>query len=249
MSKLFGNLSTQGAEKVTDRVGGGGTIPTGIYTGKIKAAYAGKSSGGANSITLLADVGGIELRVTEWVTNKQGDNTYPDKNDKNKKHLLPGFININDLCLLTLDEELSGVDFEEKVLKLYDFDAKKEVPTNVHVIAGLTGKDITLAVVEQIVNKQKKNESTGEYENTGETRNENIIEKVLHSDRRTVTEIREGFSEAVWAPAWAEKNQGKPPRNKAKDSEGKTGAPGARSGAPAGAGGSTGPKTSLFGPK
>lgn len=251
MSKLFGNLSTTGAEKVTDRVGGGGTIPTSIYTGKVKFAYAGKSTGGANSITVLADVGGIELRVTEWVTNKAGENTYPDKQDKTKKHLLPGFININDMCLLTANAELSDMEFEEKVIKLYDFDTKKEVPTNVLVLSALTGAEITLAVVEQIVDKQKKNESTQMYENTGETRNENIIEKMLHTDRRTVTEIRENIAEAGWATKWLEKNDGKA-RNRAKGADGKSGAPGARTGAPAGAssgGSAPGPKASLFGAK
>jgi hypothetical protein len=247
MSKLFGNLNTEGAEKVVDRVGGGGTVPTGIHTGTIKAAYAGKSDGGANSITILADLGGRELRVTEWVTNKAGQNTWQDKQDKTKKHLLPGFITVNDLCLLLADAELSDMDFEEKVLKLYDYDAKKEIPTNVQVIAGLTGKPVTLAVVEQIVDKTKKNEATGEYEPTGETRNENIIEKVLHSDMRTVTEIREGVTEAGWAPKWLEKNAGKT-RNKAKGADGKTGAPGGR-GAPAAGGTSQAPKSSLFGAK
>lgn len=247
MSKLFGNLSTAGAEKVTDRVGGGGTIPTGIYTGTIKAAYAGKSEGGANSITTLIEAGGIELRETHWVTNKKGENTYPDKNDPKKKHLLPGFVNVNDMCLLVADGELMDMEFEEKVLKLYDFDAKKEVPTNVMVISALTGKEVTIAVVEQTVDKTKKDDN-GVYQPTGETRNENIIEKVLHSDRRTVTEIREQIEAPVWAPAWAEKNTGKL-RNRAKGADGKTGAPGGRSGAPgaASAGGSPAPKKSLFG--
>lgn len=250
MSKLFGNLTTAGAEKVTDRVGGGGTVPTGIYAGaKIKAAYAGKSAGGAQSVTVMVEVGGIEHRETLWVTNKNGDNTYPDKQDKTKKHLLPGFIVANDLCLLVTNAELSDQDFEEKVLSLYDFDAKKEVPTNVHVITGLTGKEITLAIVEQIVDKQKKDDN-GVYQNTGETRTENTIEKVLHTDRRTVVEIREGFEEPAWATKWAEKNQGKEARNRAKGADGKSGAPGGRSGAPGAAGGaSQSPKTSLFGAK
>jgi len=248
MSKLFGNLSTQGAEKVVDRVGGGGTIGTNIYTGKIKVAYAGKSEGGANSITTLIEAGGIELRETHWVTNKKGENTYPDKNDASKKHLLPGFVTMNDMCLLALDGELMDQDWEEKVLNLYDFDAKKEVPTNVQVLTALTGKEVTIAVVEQTVDKQKK-DTNGVYQNTGETRNENVIEKVLHTDRRTVVEIQEGMAEPVWAPAWVKKNVGKGPKNRSKGVDGKTGAPGGRSGAPGAAGNSgfPAPKKSLFG--
>ena len=250
MSKLFGNLSTEGAEKVVDRIVGGGTIPTNIYVGKVKAVYAGKSSSSnAQSLTTLIDVNGIEHRETHWITNGKGENTYPDKQDKTKKHLMPSFILMNDLCLLTTDAELKDQEFEEKVLNLYDFDTKREVPTNVQVLTGLTGKGVTLAMVEQIVDKQKKNDA-GVYENTGETRVENIIEKFLHTDRRTVSEIMANITDPIWAPKWAEKNAGKEARNRAKGADGKSGAPGGRSGAPAGSGnGGTAPKSSLFGPK
>lgn len=247
MTKLFGNLSTEGAEKVVDRTGGGGTIPTGIYTGTIKAAYAGKSTGGANSITTLINVNGVELRETHWVTNKAGENTYQDKEDKTKKRLLPGFITVNDMTLLIANGELNDMDFEEKILNLYDFDAKREVPTAVQVLTALTGKEVVIAVVEQTVDKQKK-DADGNYQNTGETRNENVIEKVLHTDRRTVVEIRENRDEAAWAATWLPKNEGKA-RNKAKGADGKTGAPGGRAGAPGAAAGTPAPKSSLFGAK
>lgn len=248
MTKLFGNLSTEGAEKVVDRLGGGGILPSDIYAGTIKAAYVGKASASnAQSVTVMIDFGGREFREVFWITNKSGENTYADKTDRTKKHLLPGYISVDDLCLLTTNVPLNEQDAEEKVLKLYDFEAKREVPTNCQVLTALTGKPIVAAILEQIVDKQQK-DSNGEYQNTGETRNENVCEKFLHEDRRTVTEIRNGTEEPIWAPKWLEKNQGKA-RNKAKGADGKTGAPGGRSGAPGGAPASQAPKTSLFGAK
>jgi hypothetical protein len=154
---------------------------------------------------------------------------------------------MNDLCLLATNDELNAQDFEEKVLNLYDFDAKREVPTAVQVLTALTGKAVKVAVIEQVVDKQKKDDN-GKYQNTGETRKENVIEKFLHSDLRTVVEIQNEMAQPIWAPKWLEKNQGKE-LNRAKGADGKTGAPGGRSGAPGAVAGAPAPKTSLFGAK
>lgn len=51
---LFGNLKSDGLEQTQDRLGGGyQPKETDIYTGKIKALYAGKSAGGAQSVSLI----------------------------------------------------------------------------------------------------------------------------------------------------------------------------------------------------
>lgn len=131
---------------------------------------------------------------------------------------------------------------EEKVVNLYDFEAKKELPKNVIVLTDVIGKPITVGVIKQIVDKNVK-DSSGNYVPSGETREENVIDKAFHQEsKRTVSEIRAGLDEAVFYPKWVEKNQGKPPRNRAKGAEGKTGAPGQ----PPAAGQAAKPKSSLF---
>lgn len=246
--KMFGNLSGDGLEQTGDRLGGGGVRETGAYDGTIKLAYAGKaSSSNAQSLTVVFDFGGSEYRETYWVTNKNGENFFIDKNDKTKRVPLPGYTMADDLCLLTTGFPLSEQNAAEKVISLYDYDQKKEVPTNAHVFMDLIGKQITAGLVKQTVDKTKKNDSTGQYEPTGETRDENVTEKFFHFEsKRTVTEIRAEQEEAVFYPKWVEKNAGKT-RNRAKGAEGKTGAPPRPAGAPAAS--APKPTTSLFGAK
>lgn len=243
--KMFGNLSTDGAEASGDRLGGGGVLDTNAYDGIVKLAYAGKSSGGAHSVTVHIDFGGHEYRETFYVTNKAGDVFYVDKNDKTKRRLLPGFESVDELCLVTTGQSLTEQVTEEKVVKLYDFEEKREVPTNVPVLVDLIGKPVTVGILRQTVDKTQK-DNAGNYVPTGETRDENVADKFFHAEtKRTVTEFRENIEEAVFYPKWVEKNKGKT-RNRAKGAEGKTGAPGRM--APA-ANTASQPKTSLFGPK
>jgi hypothetical protein len=244
--KMFGNLTGDGLEQTGDRLGGGGVRETGAYEATVKLVYAGKaSSSNAQSLTVLLDMGGQEYRETLWVTNKNGENFFLDKQDKTKKVPLPGFTIADDLCLLTTGMPLSEQTFSEKVVNIYDYEAKKEVPTNVHVLMDLIGKPVIVGVVKQTVDKTKKNDNTGEYLPTGETRDENVIEKVFHAEsKRTVTEFRAEQEEAVFYGKWVEKNAGKT-RVRAKGAEGKAGAP-ARPGAAPGAAAPQA-KKSLFG--
>lgn len=250
MTKMFGNLTSDNLTESGDRLGGGGPMESGIYTGTVKLAYAGKSrSSDAQSVVVHIDVNGNEFRETHWVTNKNGENFYLDKQDQTKKHPLPGFTHVDDLCLLTTGFGLAEQDIEEKVVSLYDFEARQEVPQNVPVLTGLLGKEITVGVVKQTVDKTAK-DANGKYNPTGETRDENVADKFFHTEtKRTVTEIKTGQEEAIFHDKWKEKNTGKT-RNRAKGAEGNSGAPGRKAGnagAPGSAGGAQKPATSLFG--
>ena len=251
MTKMFGNLTTEGLEETGDRLGGGALLETGVYTGTVKLAYAGKSQiSDAQKVAVHIDINGTEFREDFYVTNRNGENSYQDKRDPKKKHPLPGFSMIDDLCLVTTGFGLADQDIEEKVIKLYDFEAKRETPQNVPVLVDLLNQPITVAIVKQTVDKRQKADS-GEYVATGETRDENVAEKFFHVDtRRTVTEIKAGIEEATFIDKWEAKNAGKT-RNKSTGGEGRSGAPGAaaRPGVPRAAapGAPQAPKKSLFG--
>lgn len=242
MSNPFGKLSQDGLEKTGDVLGGGGTVESGVYSGTIKLAYAGKSAGGAQSLTVHVDIGGREHRETIYVTSKLGNNYYEKDN---KKIPLPGFTTANDLALLSTGQALSEQDIEERVVKLYDFDAKAELPTKVQAVVSLHGKEIKLGILKQIVDKNQKNDA-GDYVPTGETREENVIDKVFHAETgKTVSEFVNKIAEAEFLPKWEEKNKGNT-RNKAKGAAGKTGAPG-RAPSAGGSAPAAGSSKSLFG--
>lgn len=246
MSNPFAKLNTEGLEESQDRLGGFSPFDSGIYTGKIKAAYAGTSSGGAMSVTLLVDVQGKEYRETLYVTNKKGENFFLNKDDKSKKVPLPGFTVVDDICLITTGKPLSEQESEEKMVNVYDPDQKKELPKSVPMLTELLGKEISLGILKQLENKSVKNDSTGNYDPVAETRDTNVIDKVFHPEMKlTVAEARNGQNEPKFWSAWEEKNNGQVrDKRTIKDGAGNVGAPpkAGQSAAPA-------QRKSLFGQK
>lgn len=240
MSALFGGLTTDGLEETQDRLGGFQAYETDIYTGVIKAAYAGQSSGGAKSVTVLVDLGGKEYRETEWITDKEGKNYFLNKNDKTKKVALPGFTIIDDICLIATGLPLSEQGAEEKVLNIYDAEQKKEVPKSVQVLTGLTGKPIALGILKVLENKSELRGT--EYVDIPDTRDTNTIDKVFHPELKlTVAEARNGAAEPIFWNSWLDRNKG----NTRDKRTIKDGANTGRAGAPQA--GQTPAKKSLFG--
>lgn len=249
MTTLFGNLKSDGLEASTDNIGGGSfTRESDIYSGKIKMAYAGAAKSGARFVNLIVDLpDGKEYKETVYVTNKAGENFYLNKSDNSKKVPLPGFTTIDDICLCATGKPLAEQDAEEKIVKIYDFEAKAELPTSVPVLIELLGQDISLAILKVTENKQAKN-ANGVYEATAETRDTNSIDKVFNTDTKmTVVEARNKAEAPVFWDSWLERNKGKT-RDKTSKVVGTPGAPGAaRSGPPQA--GAAPVRQSLFGKK
>ena len=245
--KMFGNLTTDGLEQVTDRLGGYQILDTGAYPAKIKLAYAGKAaSSDASSIVIHMDINGFEHRETFWVTSKTGANSYPDPKDASKRIPLMGFTMVDDLCLLTTGQPLSEQTAEEKIVSLYDYDAKRDIPKPVHVLLDLLGKEIMVGLVRQTVDKNVKSAS-GEYLPSGDTRDENVTDKFFHPEtHRTVSEYKAQVDEATFYPKWVTKNKDVT-RNRAKGATGNGGSVGRPGmGAGPGAGMNQQKKSSLF---
>lgn len=192
MSNIFSGKKGVEKDKVEeDFVGGGGFIlDTDIYEAKIKAAYLGKAAkSDARSFNIILDINGKELRNQIWMTNRNGDVTYTDKKTKVEKNL-PGFNQINGLCMLLCSKELGDMDVEEMTLKIYDFDAKKELPKAVDCFVELHDVMLNVAVQRQIVDKTKLNESSKKYEPTGEVKNINEIIKFFPENKLvTISEV------------------------------------------------------------
>ena len=242
---LFQQLGDEGLEQVQDRLGGFQPFNTDVYPAKIKAAYAGKSAEGAMSVTVMADIGGKEYRETLYITNKKGENFYLNKQDAKKKVPLPGFTTVNDICLIACEKPLSQMQTEEKIIKLYDYDAKQEVPKPVQMITELIGKDVALGIFRQLENKSTK-DSSGKYVATPETREINVIEKVFHPELKlTVAEAQNGKTKGEFWDAWVERNKDTI-RDKREIKDGAGGTAGAPRPAPTAQAQQAAPKTSLF---
>ena len=194
MSNAFAGKKTASAnvEVEEDFMGGGGVLDTDIYQVKIKTAYIGKAaSSEAKNVTLLMDYKGREIRSQIWVSNRNGDVTYKDKQTKEDKNL-PGFNQINSLCLLVAGKPLGEMDVEELTVKLYDYETKKEIPQAVQCLTELHGEMVSIALQRQTVDKTAKNDATGEYDPTGEVRDQNEVVKFFAAEKLvTISEVAE----------------------------------------------------------
>ena len=223
--------TTSNVEADKDYLGGAGVMESGLYDFTIKMMYGTVAASGAKAVNVtLESDSGQTLRQTIYITNAKGANYYV-KDGKNYE--LPGFITINSLCMLAGNKKFSDIAFEDKVIPVYDYEQKKELPTKVPVAVEMIGKKITVGIIKQVVDKTKDSgqvDSKGKkvYVPTGETREENEIDKIFRAeDGFTVAELRAKSEKAEFKDQWATKNTGVT-RNKSK------GAPaGTTTGAPA----------------
>lgn len=208
MSLLAGLNTDNEIADEEDRVGGGFTpMESGIYPTKVDLAYLTESTGGAVGLVLhLLTTDDKTIRQTIYMTSgnaKGKKNFYIDK-DGNKAYL-PGFNLANSLAQLTLGKDIAALDTEEKVVSLYSYDAKAEVPTKVEMITPLLEQEIYAAIIKQVVDKNSKGDD-GNYYPTGETREENEIDKFFRAaDKMTSAELRAGADEPKFYDTWAKK--------------------------------------------
>ena len=205
---MLANLTTDATiatEK--DSIGGSRTLDSGLYGCTVSMAYINKSAGGAMGLVLtLKTAEGNEVRQTLWMTSgtaKGCKNYYEDK--QGAKQYLPGFTHANALCLLTVGKEISALETETKVVNVYSPEAKAEVPTKVEVLMDLLNQEIIVGLIKQNVDKTVKNDA-GVYVATGETRDENEIDKFFRAkDKMTTAEIRAQADEATFINSWEAK--------------------------------------------
>lgn len=195
MNNMFANTEAVKGDVEEDRVGGGGgPLSTDIYPGKIKGVYCGKAENSqSRSVTVMVDVmvagKAVPKTFTEWVTNREGKATYTKDG---QTHNLPGYNRINALCMLLTGKDITEMEVEERVLAIYDFDQSKDVNKSVPCFADLHGEEIQMAIQEVIEFKQKKNESTNQYEDTDETRSINNVVKFMPAEKPvTLSELKQ----------------------------------------------------------
>lgn len=240
MSLLANLASDESIANEKDSIGGGGVLESGLYPATVSLAYVTKSKGGATGLVLKAKTDqGRDINQTLWMTSgtEKGAKNFYEKDGV--KNYLPGFIAANALALLAAGKEISQCDTETKVVNVYSYDAKAEIPTKVEMVMDLIGKEIVIGLIKQTVDKNVKNDA-GAYVASGETRDENEIDKFFRAnDHLTTAEIRASASDAAFYTTWATKWNGQV-RNKAKGVTGTSGAPKAAAGV------SKKPTTSLF---
>lgn len=205
MSNIFAKLTTEGIDKPEDFVGGSKTLPSNIYEAIIKTAYAEPSAGGALGVHLNFTIEGKDYFETQYVTNRKGDNFYLSKKNQ-KKVFLPGYVTVDDLCIIAAGKSLQDVSIEKKIIKAFDRETRDNINKEVDMIMDLIGQKVALAIQEV---KDFRSVKQGDiYVPTEETKLENAISKVLHpTEKLTVSEAKQGNKSVFW-DTWLKNNEG-----------------------------------------
>lgn len=207
---MFNDIKTDSSiESSGDRLGGSNILESGVYDFTIKLAYGSLSKGKASALNLLLETADHrEIKQQLWVTSGEVKGRLPyyiDKRTKTKK-FLPGYELANDLCLMTINKPLNQTKPEDKTIMLYDYSHGQEVPTQVKMITELIGKKIFGGVFRQTVDKNILDSATNSYVPSGETREENELDKFFHYPTGlTVTEATAKMTEPKFKNGWAEK--------------------------------------------
>ena len=207
MSNLFGNAATelQGTEKEKDVLGGRSLLQTNVYEGTLDVVYLTKSSGGATAFNFVVDIDGKKLREQIYVTNREGGVTYTKDG---KKYPLPGYSLVNALCKLTVGKEIPQLVFEKKLVKIYNFDQRKEVPTEVDVAVELLAQPVKLGIELHRENKRVKDQA-GAYVPTAEIREFNTITRVFHTKTNQTAAEYNAQGPAEFLDLWKKEFEGK----------------------------------------
>ena len=197
------------ADGERDVVGAKFEVPTGVYNMNIDVAFEGKSSGGATQIMLHLKGDGAFLRIPIIVTTTAGKTT-GKPNAEGVVNDIPGFTMGNTLCHIVTGKELADAaeSIETKVIKLYDWEAGKEVDTKVPMIMDLVNKPVTLGITRLVRNKMFKNDD-GQWvkDPSGATKTTNRIDKIFRAeDGLSLTEIRAEATEPAFRDKWAADN-------------------------------------------
>ena len=206
---LFGTGATNAANVEKEKDFSKRTVDTDIYGATIKMIFAGQAKSGARNVNIQLKLdNGKDYNETIYLSNKEGKNTYEKDG---KEYYLPGYLLVNNLAIMTTDKPLAELEseVETRTVKLYDFDAKKEVSTDVPAVIPMIGKKVLIAIQEEEFEKQKMNDTTKKYEGTGEVGIKNVIVKAYDPEtKRTAVEMRDD-KEATQHDTWLEANKGK----------------------------------------
>jgi ribosomal 50S subunit-recycling heat shock protein len=204
--ELPANVETTNIE----RLGGGYAWESGVYDAIIKMAYITQAKSGAIGFNvLLENSQGKELKECFYIKSgkAKGNKTYYTKDGKD--YPLPGYSVANSLCVAATGMSLPKcmATHETKTINVYDPAAGKEVPAERPVIMAVHNKPIKVAVHQITEDKNKKNDATGKYESTGETRTVNECKFFGNTEGFTADEIT-NKKEAKFFDTWAAKNTG-----------------------------------------
>ena len=220
-------------EKERDSVGRG-ALASDVYKGVVELVYLDKSAGGAISVNIQFKTQDQVVNQTVYISNRKGKFTYAGKNGDAP---LPGYSQMDAFFTALTGKNLAQQAKEDKVINLYDFEARKELPVKREVFIDALNLPIACGIT--LVKEEKTTKESNYKEGTGEYYTKNEFNKWFDADTGlTAVEKQAGETSPKFLEAWKTKFVGETITRNAKNS-------GAVKGAPATAAAAK-PTTSLF---
>lgn len=163
-------------------------LSTGVYDAVVKYAYLTKSKANDDVLNLVLTIDGRPKNFTLYISYT-GRNS-PVKKENGVVKVMPGYLKLNALSILTTGKNIRDVELENKGISVHDFKANTDVIKEVPVYSELCGKSIRVGIEEVRVNK---NVQVGnEWKPTTDLIEINEINNFYNDENRTATEVNKG---------------------------------------------------------
>ena len=199
MSNIFANIDADVEVQEAVDFDGKRTKDTGVYDAVIKLCYLSLAGTGSTMLNTVYKIGNSEVSLkAEYLYKDPKVQYYIDKKTGAKKQNI-GIAKLNELHTVATGVPLKDATIEDKVIKVWDYDLKKEAPVKRQVITSLTGAKVKLALQEIRENK---------YSDPTQEAFLNEVVKVLHADTGATLAEKNAGKDATWADNWEAKNKG-----------------------------------------
>ena len=208
------NIDTGNVALEEDDVLGGTiqpTIPSGIYTGTVVAAY------GISSKDPASKSKGIRVKVQIALPNNPdesvtlaADHYYMGKDGtaytEDGKTFQPGLLVLESIALfLTAKSFKEQVTRPDMIVTEFDFESRKDLEKSVTGLPEWLNKPIKVAVSHNRSNKRKWDANSQTTTIVAGVKESNVIKKFFHVDGRTSSEIRKAVATPIYANEWLAK--------------------------------------------
>lgn len=191
----------------SENVGGGWSADeSGVQLVVLTEAYLTESQHGALAFNFSTkDKEANERRYQIYFTNRKKEVFYTDKKTKEKRKL-PGYQTVDNICKAVCGKTFMEVNktAKNKVIDLFDFESRKEIPTEVKSFPAVLKKPVLLGVIKIVKNKYAKGKETNDKVEVNEV---NMVFR--KSDKLTPKEVDEKKTEPKqhdrWVKYWTDR--------------------------------------------
>ena len=181
-------------------------LDSGLYQGVLKYLYFTESASKAIAANLVIDINGLARNFTLWISYKNGV-LFKENPQTHQKEYLSNYKKINALAFCATGKPLDQLTQEEKTIKIFNRETRKEEPTQAMCIVELINKPICIGL-KKVNHHVEQKQLDGSYLPTDKTVFINDIDKFYNTEGKIAQEISSG-SPREYADKWLKNNKGR----------------------------------------